>query len=278
MNIRKNGETEPRMPKSGRDRDERQLDLFDGPVARGDALPRLPVPSIDPTSLSDADLLAEFVSAAMAEVAALGEEIIRRRPEGWTQAALALWDRFLGFGETKPMLEQVVVLEIVQRTVEAALLRGILLRGPMAECLDAHVLLAAAACRVALPADVVLRGLLHGGAGVRRAAVQLAIPSSIATDRLHAYLADSAREVRRVTATALAEAGETLARDPLLFEMRVRPDRAGLEALSFVADEDVVIQLGQIARQHPAWCGIVIEVLQTIDHPRAERVATGLSG
>jgi len=266
------------MPKSGRDRDERQSELFDGPVARGDALPRVPVPSIDPTSLSDAELLAGFVSAAMAEVAALGEEIIRRRPEGWTQAALALWDRFLGFGETKPMLEQVVVLEIVQRTAEAALLRGILLRGPMAECLDAHVLLAAAACRVTLPTNVVLRGLSHSRVGVRSAAVQAAIPSGIATEQLHQYVADAAREVRRATATALAEAGETLARDPLLFEMRVRPDRAGLEALSFIADEDVVIRLGQIARQHPAWCEIVIEVLQTIDHPRAEGVATSLSG
>jgi len=266
------------MPKSGRDRDERQLNLFDGPVARPDASPVAPVPSIDPTWLSDAELLAGFASTTMAEVAALGEEILRRRPEGWTQAALALWDRFLGFGETKPMLEQVVVLDLVQRTAEAALLRGLLHRGPMAECLDAHVLLAAATCRVALPADVVLRGLSHGRVGVRSAAVQLAIRSSVSTEQLHPYLADSAREVRRATATALAEAGETLARDPLLFEMRVQPDRAGLEALSFVADEDVVIRLGQIARQHPAWCRIVIEVLQTIDHPRAEGVATSLSG
>jgi hypothetical protein len=266
------------MPKSDPDQDERQLNLFDGPVAREDASPVAPVQSIDPASLSDAELLSGFVSAAMAEVAALGEEIMRRRPDGWTQAALALWDRFLGFGETKPMLEQVVVLEIVQRTAEAALLRDILLRGPMAECLDAHVLLAAAACRVALPTNVVLRGLSHSRVGVRSAAVQAAIPSGIAIEQLHQYLADAAREVRRATATALAEAGETLARDPLLFEMRVRPDRAGLEALSFIADEDVVIRLGQIARQHPAWCEIVIEVLQTIDHPRAEGVATSLSG
>ena len=277
VNIRRVGD-QLRMPKSGRDRDERQLDLFDGPSARPDASPVAPVRSIDPTSLSDAELLAGFARAPMAEVEALGEEILRRRPEGWMQAALALWDRFLGFGETKPMLEQVVVLELVERTAETALLRGLLRRGPMAECLDAHFLLAAAACRLALPADVVLRGLSHGRAGVRSAAVRLAILSGVSTEQLHPYLADSAREVRRATATMLAEAGETLARDPLLFEMRVQPDRAGLEALSYVADEDVVIRLGQIARQHPAWCGIVIEVLQTIDHPMAERVAAGLSG
>ena len=53
------------------------------------------------------------------------------------QAALALWDRFHGFGETKPMLEQVVVLELVQRTTEAALLRGLLRRGCRARILAA---------------------------------------------------------------------------------------------------------------------------------------------
>jgi hypothetical protein len=266
------------MARSGRDQDERQLELFDGPVARPDASPMAPVASIDPTLLSDAELLAGFANASMVVVAALGEEILRRRPEGWTEAVLALWDRFYGFGETRPMLEQVVVLDLVQRTAEAALLRVLLRRGPMAECLDAHLLLAAAACRVALPADVVLRGMSDGRAEVRSAAVKLAIPSSISTEQLHPYLADPARDVRRATAKALAEAGEPIARDPLLFEMRLQPDRAGLEALSFIADEDVVIRLGQIARQHTAWCGIVIEVLQTIDHPRAQGVAAGLSG
>jgi hypothetical protein len=266
------------MARSGRDQDERQLDLFDGPVARHDASLVAPVPSIETTSLSDAELLAGFANASMVVVAALGEEILRRRPEGWTEAVLALWDRFLGYGETKPMLEQVVVLGLVQRSAAAVLLRGLLSRGPMAECLDEHLLLAAAACRVALPADVVLRGLSDGRAGVRSAAVRLAILSGISTEHLHPYLTDSAREVRRATATALAEAGESLARDPLLFEMRLQPDRAGLDALSFIADEDVVIRLGQIARQHPAWCGIVIEVLQSIDHPRAQGVAAGLSG
>ncbi|MDP3961880.1 MAG: hypothetical protein Q8Q26_17765 [Pseudorhodobacter sp.] len=227
--------------------------------------------------MSDLELLAGFVGATMADVSAIGEEILRRRTEGWSQAALGLWDRFLGFGTAKPMLEQVVVLNLVQHTAAAAVLRDLLRRGQIAECLDPYLLLAAAACRIALPTTTVLRGLSHRHSDVRRAAVQVAIPSDVSIEHLHPYLADPAREVRRATATALAEAGETLARDSLLFEMRVQPDRAGLEALSFVADEDVVIRLGQIARQHPAWCRIIIEVLQTIDHPRAERVAASLS-
>jgi len=269
------------MPRSDREPEGRQLDLFDGPAScpqmPAAAPVAAPIPPSDIASLSDLELLAGFADATMADVSAIGEEILRRRTEGWSQAALGLWDRFLGFGTAKPMLEQVVVLNLVQHTAAAAVLRDLLRRGQIAECLDSYLLLAAAACRIALPTTTVLRGLSHRQSDVRRAAVQVAISSDVSIEHLHPYLADPAREVRRATATTLAEAGETVARDPLLFEMRVQPDRAGLEALSFVADEDVVIRLGQIARQHPAWCGIIIEVLQTIDHPRAERVAASLS-
>jgi hypothetical protein len=58
--------------------------------------------------------------------------------------------------------------------------------------------------------------------------------------------------------------------------MRLQPNRRGLEALSSVANEDVVIRLGQIARQHQAWRGTVIEVLYMIDDPKAAIVAAGL--
>jgi hypothetical protein len=58
--------------------------------------------------------------------------------------------------------------------------------------------------------------------------------------------------------------------------VRRQPDRRGLEALSSVANEDVIIRLGQISRQHHAWRGIVIEVLHMIDDPKAEAVAARL--
>ena len=84
------------------------------------------------------------------------------------------------------------------------------------------------------------------------------------------------REVRRTAATLIAEAGDVVAREPLVLEMQLQPDRRGLEALISVANEDVVIRLGQIARQHHAWRGTVIEVLHMIDDPKAAIVAAGL--
>lgn len=168
------------------------------------------------------------------------------------------------------------MLELVRQTSAAPLLRRLLLRGPMADCLDPHLLPAAATCGVRLPQATVLCGLAHFHADVRAAAVQLAPASRIPVDSLHPLLSDPVRDVRRTAATVIAEAGDAAGREPLLREMRLRPDRRGLEALSSVTNEEVIIRLGQIARQHDAWRGIVIEVLHMIDSPKAETVAAGL--
>ena len=106
------------MPRSDREPEGRQLDLFDGPAScpqmPAAAPVAAPIPPSDIASLSDLELLAGFADATMADVSAIGKEILRRRTEGWSQAALGLWDRFLGFGTAKPMLEQVVVLNLVR--------------------------------------------------------------------------------------------------------------------------------------------------------------------
>jgi hypothetical protein len=111
---------------------------------------------------------------------------------------------------------------------------------------------------------------------VRAAAVWVATASKVPVKILHPLLSDTVREVRRAAATVIAEVGDAVAREPLLLEMRLQPDRRGLEALSSVANEDVVIRLGQIARQHRAWREIVTEVLQMIDDPKADIVAKRL--
>ena len=86
------------------------------------------------------------------------------------------------------------------------------------------------------------------------------------------------RDVRRTAATVIAEAGDPIAREPLLLEVRLQPYRRGLEALSSVADENVIIRLGQIARQHYFWREIIVEILHMIEHPKAVIIAAGLHG
>jgi hypothetical protein len=256
--------------------DPRQLDLFDQPVGDMNAAPDALQPVIDPAAMSDEELLLGFARASLGSVEPLAREILRRRPEGWTDAAAALWERFLGFGMNVPVAEQVAVLGLVRQTAAAPLLLQFIRRAPMADCLDPHLLPAAAACGVSLPQATVHRGLAHPQPDTRAAAVRVASVSRTPVDRLHPLLADPVRDVRRTAATVIAEAGDGMAREPLLREMRLQPNRRGLEALSSVANEDVVIRLGQIARQHHAWRRIIIEVLHMIDDPKAAIVAAGL--
>jgi hypothetical protein len=267
---------ERRMPKTAGNRGPGQLDLFDQPAGNVDTGPVTLQPSIDPAAMSDEELLQGFANASLGSVKPLAREILRRRPKGWTEAAVSLWVRFLGFGVQSPMPEQVAVLDLVRQSAAAPLLLQLLRRGPIADCLDPYLLPAAAVCGVRLPQATVLRGLAHLQPEVRAAAVWVATASKVPVKILHPLLSDTVREVRRAAATVIAEVGDAVAREPLLLEMRLQPDRRGLEALSSVANEDVVIRLGQIARQHRAWREIVTEVLQMIDDPKADIVAKRL--
>lgn len=255
------------LPELARNSNPGQLDLFDQPAGDMNAPSGALQPSIDPAAMSDEDLLLGFARASLGSVEPLAREILRRRPEGWTDAAAALWERFLGFGTNVPMPEQVAVLGLVRQTAAAPLLLQLLRRAPMADCLDPHLLPAAAACGVSLPQATVLRGLANPQSDIRTAALQVAPASRVPPDKLHPFLSDQVRDVRRTAATVIAEAGDAVAREPLLLEMRLQPDRRGLEALSSVANEDVIIRLGQIARRHRAWREVVIEVLHMIDNP-----------
>jgi hypothetical protein len=257
---------------------DRQLDLFDpSPPCWGEAS-AAPSESMMPTDMTDAQLLERFSNASVGNVRAFGEELRLRRPAGWQDAAIKLWDRFRGFGHTQPMVEQQVVLSLAKSVDDHRFVRDLLAAGPIGECIEPDLLRAAAVCRVALPKSIVERGLAARVTDVRRAAVQLAIASDVPSETLLPYLSDPARIVRREAAIALANAGQRVAISSLLLEMRIQPSRAGLEALGFVADEDIMIGLGQIARQHPDWCPIVLEVLESIGHPTAEIVAAGLVG
>lgn len=265
-----------RVPETAGNSEPGQLDLFDQPAGSINAAPGALQPAIDPAAMSDEELLMGFARASLGSVEPLAREIFRRRPRGWEDAAASLWERFLGFGAHNPMPEQVAVLHLVRQTAAAPLLLRLLLRAPIAECLDPYLLPAAASCGVRLPQATVLRGLGHSQPDVRAAAVLVASTSRVPVGRLHPLLSDPVRDVRRTAATVIAEAGDTTAREALLREMRLQPDRRGVEALSFVVNEDVIIWLGQIARKHHAWREIIIEVLHMIDDPKAETVVAGL--
>jgi HEAT repeat protein len=270
------------MAKGSRRKDDRQLDLFDAPVvmpAPSDNVQApVKVPPIDPAALDDARLVEALAAASLQDVQAIVAQVVARRPLGWEGAALRLWVRYLGFGFQKPMLEQVAVLDLVCQTQSRTLFKEVIARGPIGESLDAELLCAAAACHEPLAQDMVMRGLSHPSAKVRHAAITIAVQSGVESSELLPCLSDASHDVRRTAAIEIASTGDGAARDLLIYEMRQQPDQEGLEALAFVANEDVVIRLGQIARQHPDWTPTVLGVLEAIGGPVATKVAGGLMG
>lgn len=272
------------MPKHRYKPEPRQLDRFapsdpvDEPVVepKAEEQPDARAPVSDTDDLTDPQLLTRLVQSSVADVGLLGDAIVDRRPKGWQAAALALWDRFLGFGVDQAMPEQIVVLRLAELIGDRGLIMDIVAREQLLPGVEPPLLTAAASAGVAMPTEIVMRGLSHQRSDVRRAAVQLAMVSYADPKDLHPCLTDPVRDVRREAAIALCEAGDRTGRDVLISELRILPSQRLIEALSFVANEDVVIKLGQFARDEPKWCEVVLSVLETIDHPKARKVAAGL--
>ena len=80
------------MAKGSRNKDARQLDLFDTPVvmlAPSDNV-QAPVkaPPIDPATFDDARLVDALAAASLQDVQAIVAQVVARRPLGWEGAAL----------------------------------------------------------------------------------------------------------------------------------------------------------------------------------------------
>ena len=67
--------------------------------------------------------------------------------------------------------------------------------------------------------------------------------------------------------------GDAEAREPLIEELGRNPSRALIEALSGIADDDVLVHLGRCAERHPAFAGTVLDALRDMECARAERLA-----
>jgi hypothetical protein len=89
-------------------------------------------------------------------------------------------------------------------------------------------------------------------------------------------LDDLHRTVTAAAACALGRAGRIEARPILTRLLREEPSELVIDAVSPVADEDCIVQLGRIARSNPALAGFAIDALDAIDNPRAEAVAAAV--
>jgi len=259
----------------------RQLDLFsEAGVSASDKLATpIDLPSLVPSSLDDLSLVAALPGARLADCHALCAEAARRRLAAAVPALEALCRRFKGFGLEHAVPEQIAALHglatISTSEAAAAVSRIIVdnvVQGPaLHDVVHAAVHLG---CRLPPAASLLL--LRHNDASVRAAACRCARPHAEVVPLLLDLLDDLHRPVAVAAACALGRAGRIEALPMLARQLRDAPTKEVIDAVSSLADDDCIVQLGRIARTNPELSAAAIDALGSIDHPRAQTIAAAV--
>lgn len=261
----------------------RQLDLFSGrglPEEDGSAARVEPVRLVA-SDLDDAALVAALPDARLANCRTLCWEAGQRRLTAAVPALEALCRRFKGFGLEYVVPEQIAALggleAIGTREAGAAVSRMIadnVVQGPaLYDAVRAAVILA---CR--LPPVVSSRLLRHDDPRIRADACRCTQPHAEVIPLLVDLLDDLHGAVAIAAACALGHAGRIEARPMLARLLSGEPTAEVIDAVSSVADEDCIVQLGRIARTNSALSAVAIGALDAIDNPRAQAVAEMMRG
>jgi len=132
---------------------------------------------------------------------------------------------------------------------------------------------AAVVLKCRFPPAVSLSLLRHNDPRVRAAACQCIRPHADITPLLVDLLDDLHGLVAVAAACALGRAGRTEAVPILARLLRQEPTAEVIDAISSLADEDCIVQLGRIARTDPALSTAAMDALEAIDSPRAQAIA-----
>jgi hypothetical protein len=259
-------------------REMQQLDLFRHASAKAE-LPssgNAARPAAAPEIMENDELLAAIPDARITDSLALLAEAKRRRMAGAVPALEALCGRFTGFGADRIVPEQAAAIAALAQIAGAdaarALARLIARRIVQGPCLQRAV--TAAACLGAkLPPATVTELFRHDDPQIRADACRFAQPSPEMVAQLRDLLDDLQRPVRMAAACALGLMGRIEARPFLTRYLREEPSAELIDAVAAVADEECIILLGRIARTMPDLSQAALDALDSIDHPRASRIA-----
>jgi hypothetical protein len=128
----------------------------------------------------------------------------------------------------------------------------------------------------ALPADVLRSLLQHPDPGIRASVCGCARRRPELISVMIDLLDDLNQGVARSAACALGQIGRTEARPMLAKLLRDEPSEEVIDAVSSIADEECMVQLGRIARTEPALSDAALNALEDIDQPRANAIATAI--
>jgi HEAT repeat protein len=259
---------------------EQQLDLFSSAGIQADR----PLPlSIElrpaATVLDDQALIAAIPNSNLADSIALAAEAGRRRLAAAVPSLETLCRRFSGFGIDRMVPEQAAALQAlaaiggreVAQAVSQLIMRAVV-QGPTLN------LAVSTAARIgsALPADVLRSLLRHSDPGIRASVCGCARRRPELISMMIDLLDDLNQGVARSAACALGQIGRIEARPMLTKMLREDPSEEVIDAVSSIANEECMVQLGRIARTEPALSDAALNALEDIDQPRANAIATAV--
>jgi HEAT repeats len=259
---------------------DQQLDLFSPSDIQAEPPPPESVePRPTATALDDQALIAAIPESNLADSIALATEAGRRQLAAAIPSLEMLCRRFSGFGIDRMVPEQAAALQAlaVIRGREAAqvvsrLIVRAVVQGP---ALDLAVS-TAAQIGSTLPADVLRSLLRHPNPDIRANACGCARRRPELISVMIDLLEDLNQDVARSAACALGKIGRIEARPMLAKLLRDEPSEGIIDAVSSIANEECVVQLGRIARTQPALSEAALNALESIDLPRANAIATAI--
>jgi len=259
---------------------DEQLDLFSS-VGIQAQRPLAHDMELRPTAaaLDDQALIAAIPESNLADSIALAAEAGRRRLAAAVPSLETLCRRFSGFGTDRMVPEQAAALQALAaisgreaaQAVSRLIVRGIV-RGP---ALNLAVSMAARIGST-LPADVLQSLLRHPDPGIRASVCGCARRRPELISVMIDLLEDLNHGVARSAAYALGQIGRIEARPMLAKLLREDPSEELIDAVSSIADEECLVQLGRIARTEPALSDAALNALEGIDQPRANAIATAI--
>jgi HEAT repeats len=256
-----------------------QLDLF--AVDRGGLeadISRAESPR-DATELTDAALIAALPDAGLGTASSLAAEAARRRLAGAVSSLEKLCRRMIGFGADRLVPEQVAALKALAeiggeaaRQAVARLVAHRTVQGPTL----ATALNAAARLGSSLPPSRLEELLGDADSTVRAAACRCVRSAGPHLGLLIELLDDVRPEVATAAALALGHIGRVEARPLLMSLLRREPSAEIIQALAPIADEEVIVTIGRVARAVPDLAQPVLDTLDQLEDCRAAKLAAAL--
>lgn len=227
--------------------------------------------------LSDKDLVEKTAKATLSNVDLLCAQIVERGLGDIAVPSLvALWNRFKGFGIKNPLPEQKLALKTLSVIGNEAAKREIskiLAAQDLPDSLLPFVLQSAVSVDLKLPQAQILPWLEHDAPTVRAQAFVLLQSCNPQRSTLEIGFSDPDPSVRRAALTVAGNLGHISARAGLLSEFRKNPTSQTIEALLFVADDDIIVEVGRYALEYPTHRALIAYELEALNTSKAHKIA-----